>query len=139
MKNKKTNIYSLPFGVGIGGLMSIVSTILGALIIAWIIEKEWITDSSVNLWFVALILIASFVGAGTATGIIKNKRMIVCLLSGLVYLLLLLACNSLFFGGQYNGIMETMLVVFAGCTSMGLLGLKKDKKHRTAKHKLRNS
>lgn len=119
---------NIPKGIAIGLAVSMIWTLLGTAIAAWLLASEKIGEGSERYIILTLLLASSVLGALTSFGIIKQKRFPVCLISGGVYLLSLLAINALFFHGTYSGIVESTLVILAGVLSVVILGLKGDKK-----------
>jgi dolichol kinase len=59
--------------------------------------------------------------------------MFVCLISGMIYFCVLLSITALCFGGQYQGIGVTGLVVLCGSCCAGLMGLREKKQGRKGK------
>lgn len=105
---------SIPGGLAVGAAISLGLTLLLALLIAKLVDAETLPHSSIGYCVLVLLLVASFSGAAAAQGRVKHRRAMVCMLSGLVYMLLLLSMTALFFGGQYTGVGVTALLVFAG-------------------------
>lgn len=114
----------MPGGLAVGAGVSLGVTLLFALVLAKLVDSERMAFESIGYGIMALLLAASFLGALTAFGRIRRQRLLVCGLSGLVYFGLLLSITALFFGGQYDGVGVTALLVLAGCMSAGLLGLR---------------
>lgn len=106
---------SMPAGLALGGAVSLGITILGAVIAGKLLDGEVIPQSAIGYAAMAILLLASLAGALTACGKIKRQRLVVCLASGGIYYALLLSMTALFFGGQYNGMGVTALMVLAGC------------------------
>lgn len=129
------NIYKFPKGIGIGAAVSIMTTVLGVAIAGWLLSAEKIGESSIGYITVMLLLLSSILGAFTSVCTIKQKRVPVCVITGGVYLLSLLAINALFFHGTYSGVGESALVILAGVLTVAILGLKSDKKHKIKKRK----
>ena len=115
-------------GIGIGLVVSLLCTVLGSAIAAWVLATEKIGEGSVGYVAVILLLLSSMFGALASSTCIQQKRLPVCLLSGGVYLLLLFGINALFFQGVYEGVGESALVILAGVLSVAVLGLKGDKR-----------
>ena len=115
-------------GIGIGLVVSLLCTVLGSAIAAWVLATEKIGEGSVGYVAVILLLLSSMFGALASSTCIQQKRLPVCLLSGGVYLLLLFGINVLFFQGAYRGVGESALVILAGVLSVAVLGLKGDKR-----------
>ena len=76
-----------------------------------------------------ILLAASTIGASISAWKIKRLRLQVCLLSGVAYYAALLCITALFFGGQYQGMGVTALVVLAG-TGVAILLSTREKKTR---------
>ena len=129
-RSSQLDIGILAKGVGIGAVVSIMTTILGSAICAWLLASETIGESSIGYITVTLLLLSSIVGAFTAVCTIKRNRVPVCIISGGIYLLSLLTINALFFQSTYSGVGESALMVFAGVLSVAILGLKSGKKHK---------
>ena len=113
----------------VAGLMAawaagMMVTIIAATISGFLIAKEILMESSVGYCVMALVTLSSAVSAIVAVYKIKRRRLIVCVLAGMIYYGSLLAMTALFFGGQYHGMGVIALLVAAGCGSVVLLELK---------------
>lgn len=126
---------SMPAGIGTGLGISGSITLIGSAVIAWLISGEHLAESAIGYGAMVILLLSSAAGSWAAVLLIKHRRMLVCLISGASYFLLLLACTALFFGGQYQGIGMTALLILAGCGIVILLGLKGEKSGGAARHK----
>ena len=114
---------SLPAGVGIGTAGALGWTLIGACLLAKLIEGETLPETAVGYGAMLILLSASFLGAVLAFRKVKAKRLQVSLLAAAVYYLCLLATTAMFFGGQYTGMGVTALVVFSGSGAAILLGM----------------
>lgn len=113
----------------VAGLMAawaagMMVTIIAATISGFLIAKEILMESSVGYCVMALVTLSSAVSAIVAVYKIKRRRLIVCVLAGMIYYGSLVAMTALFFGGQYHGMGVIALLVAAGCGSVVLLELK---------------
>ena len=91
----------------VAGLMAawaagMMVTIIAATISGFLIAKEILMESSVGYCVMALVTLSSAVSAIVAVYKIKRRRLIVCVLAGMIYYGSLLAMTALFFGGQYH-------------------------------------
>ena len=127
---------SMPAGLAVGAAVSLGITLAGAAILAWLIDKERLDMGSVGYGILAVLLLASFLGALVSFGKIRRRRMVVCLASGAVYLGMLLSITALFFGGQYSGVATTALLILGGSMAAALLGLGPGRGGRGRKIKL---
>ena len=112
---------SMPAGIGMGVIVSVALTLLGAAAVAWLLSSERMETTQIGYGSMITLLLSSSVGAWIASSTVKHRHMVVCLASGGGYYASLLAITALFFGGQYQGMGVTLLVVLAGCASVGLL------------------
>lgn len=135
--NRKTTgtALSMPAGLGMGTLISAGITLLGAMVVAWLVSRETIPESSVGYGTIVILLLSSILGSWAAVKKVKRQRLVVSLLTGLCYFLLLLACTALFFGGQYSGIGVTAIVILASSAAVGLMGLKGEGGHKMKRKK----
>lgn len=124
---------SMPAGLAIGGIWSLVITIVMSAVIAKLIEGEAVGQGSVGYFVISILLIGSITGALMSFGRIKRRRMVVCLISGLIYYCILLSITALCFGGQYQGMGVTGLVVLGGSCCAGLMGMHEKKQGRKGK------
>lgn len=124
---------SMAGGIAVGWGISVLATLLGAMIVAYLLSREMMQMSAVGYGTMIILLGASAAGAALASRCIRRKRLVVCLLSGGIYYVTLLAMTALFFGGQFEGIGVTCLVVMGGSLAVGLMGLKGNSR-RTRRH-----
>lgn len=129
---------SIPAGLAVAAAVSLLVTFAGAAASGYLISKEILQESSIGYCAMVLILMSSAAGAAVAVGKIKKRRVFVCAVSGLIYFGVLLSMTALFFGGQYQGIHVTGLLVLAGCTLVALLGLKHEKAPKYRRRKVSN-
>lgn len=123
--NKKVSgtARSVPAGIGIGTAVSLAITLAGALLTAWLVSTEKISEEAIGYGSMIILLAASTAGAYTAQALIKHQRLLMCVLAAICYFISLIAVTALFFGGQYQGIGVTALVIAAGAAIVVLTGL----------------
>ena len=118
---------SMPAGIAIGCVVSLLLTLAGSSLAAKLISDEILKDTAIGYGSMLIVLLASALGAVTAISRVKRRYLQVCLLSGVSYYGLLLCITALFFGGQYQGMGVTAMLVLAGVGSVVLLGTKEKK------------
>ncbi len=118
---------SLPGGVLLGSAMSLLWTIAASVILAKLMETETLREASIGYGSMVILLTASMLGSGIAWRRVKRQPVVVCLVTGGTYLLMLMGITALFFGGQYEAVGVTALLVIAGCTVTLLWTMKKRK------------
>lgn len=125
MKNRtvRNTATSVPFGLAMGLAFSLIMTIVGAGITALLVHKEIIPESCIGYGSVVTLIISSIAGALLSVKKIKRLRLQISLASGACYYLLLLCMTALLFGGQYEGMGITALVVLGSCFAVAIVGL----------------
>ena len=123
---------SMPAGIAMGCAVSLLITFAGSLLAAKLISEEVLKDTAIGYSAMFIVMVASAIGTAISEAKVKKMRLQVCLLSGLVYYGSLLGITALFFGGQYQGMGVTALLVLAGTGSVILLGNqnRKQRKYR---------
>lgn len=129
---------TMPVGLTMAALASLGVTFAGAALTGYLISRDLLQESSIGYCAMALILLSSVTGAAVAVGKIKRQRVLVCGISGAIYFAVLLSMTALVFGGQYQGIGVTALLVLAGSVLVVLLGLRGEKKPKYRKRKISN-
>ena len=124
---------SMPAGLAVGGVFSLVITLIFSGIVAKLMDAELLKQESVGYFVIGILLVSSITGAWLSFGKIKRRRMVVCMISGVIYYCILLSITALFFGGQYQGMGVTGLVVLCGSCCAGLMGMHEKKQGRKGK------
>ena len=115
---------SLPAGLAIGAVCSLAATLILTAIL------------KVGYGIMVLLIVSSFAGAMISFGRIKRQRMLVCIVSGVIYFAMLMSMTALFFGGQYSAVGTTALLVLAGSGAAALLGLRQGRGSKRTKIKV---
>ena len=121
---QESGIHRMMKGLIAGAAVSLLMTLMGIAVCAAMISAEMIGPSMGEYGVIAILLIASLIGAKTAIGKVEEKRLITGVSTGCVYLLILFAMTALFFGGQYGRVGETALVVLSGAVAAAITGIK---------------
>ena len=105
---------SMPMGLCIGTTASLGITALSIAMLANLLEKESVSWEAAGYGIMATLILSSFIGAKVSWLKIKHQKVIVSMMSGLLYYGILLSITALFFGGQYEAVGVTFLLVSAG-------------------------
>ena len=134
----KGKTMSVPGGLAISGIISMGITLTGSMLLAAMLDRETITWGQAGYWIMAMLFLASFCSAKVAAAAMKRKRLVVSAMSGGVYWGLLLCVTALFFGGNYEAVIETAAVTIAGsgCAAMVSLPQKSKTGRKRRKRKL---
>ena len=99
-------------------------------------EHTALPVEKVGYGIMVLLIVSSFAGAMISFGRIKRQRMLVCIVSGVIYFAMLMSMTALFFGGQYSAVGTTALLVLAGSGAAALLGLRQGRGAKRTKIKV---
>lgn len=111
---------SIPAGLAIGACSSMGITVLLSVLAAGLVSGERIQEGSIGYLAMFILLVASAAGALVAGNKIKKMRLQVAALSAVIYFCLLLGVTALFFGGQYEGMGVTLVMVLLGSGAGGM-------------------
>lgn len=102
---------SIPKGLTIGAMVSLMITLAAVMLMAKLLNDEYMAYSSIGYSIMVIIMTASFLGAFCAVSKIKRRNLLVSILSGVSYFLILLSITALFFGGKYEAVGVTFILV----------------------------
>lgn len=121
---------SVPGGIAVGVAVGMVTTLMLSLAIALLLNAERITWLQAGYWIMAMLFLTSFLGAKCAYAWIKHQRLLVSVMTGLMYWALLLCFTALFFGGQFGAVLETAGIIGAGSGTAALITMPNPAKYR---------
>lgn len=121
---------SMPKGLFLGATVSLLITILSAVVIAKLVNSEYLSETKIGYGVMIAIMVASYSGAILAAFRVKRRILLVCLLSGILYYLILLSMTALFFGGQYEAVGVTGILVM-GSAILAVFTVLPERKRRT--------
>ena len=114
----------IPLGLAIGVSVSLIVSVLGAAVCAWLISSEKIGQGSISYAALIILALAAVAGAIISAMLTKRLRLQVCMLSGVIYYLALLGTTALFFGGQYQEMGVSAVVILVGSAIVAFLPAK---------------
>lgn len=128
---------SIPAGLASGAAVNVGITGGLTLLMALLLERETISWEQAGYGIMGMILLAAFFGALTACARIRHQRLLVCLMSGGVYFAMLLLVTALFFGGRYQAVGVTALLIAGGCFCPALMTAGKGRGKRSFSSRIR--
>ena len=126
---------TVPVGIALGQLVSLIVTLVGAAILAYLVVSEKVGENSIGYGSMLILLAASALGTWMALASVKRRKLMVCGISAACYYLVLLGMTALFFGGQYEGMGIIALMVLIGSGAVLLLS-SIGKNSRKTRHKI---
>lgn len=119
---------SMPASFAIGEIISLCLTMILSALLAKLISTEKLEWEKAGYGIMAILLIASIVGTKATCLLIKRRKLMSCVVSGVLYWLGLLIITALFYGGQYSGIGVTGIVILCGSAMVCLWELKGERR-----------
>ena len=113
---------SLPAGIGIGAGVAMVISILGAVLLTFLLAGEQLAVESMNIGVLVILFVSSFLGTWVAAFCCKHHRLVVCLITAAVYLLTWMGMNAMFLGGEFSGVGSGLLVVVIAGIAAAFIG-----------------
>ena len=126
-------------GLMLGLLVSILLMLAICLIATGLVAGEKLGQQQMGYGACIALLISGFAGAWTSAQIINEKRILICIISGGVYFLFLLCVTAIFFGGNFQNIWTTGLMILGTNMAAAFVGLKrKPRSYKGHKRYLKN-
>lgn len=122
MQNKVTGrASSIPAGLAVGALISILVTVGICVIGGWMIGSEMMEQNKIGYCSITALLASSILGSMVASKKVQRKRLLVTLVSGGIYYAVLVAITIIFFDGSFQGMGVTFITVLVGVLVSALL------------------
>ena len=115
---------SIQMGIIWSAAISLCSTVLAILLLGWLVSEEKIKWEDVGYGIMVITLLSSFLGALIACIKVRRRMLLVSMVSGILYLGVLLSIAELFFGGVSS---ETWIIsgmIMSGSLCAGLLRMR---------------
>ena len=127
---------SVPGGLATGVTIGLGITLITSYLAAFMASRELLDRGAFGYCAIAVLLLASFVDAKIAVAKIKKMPLKMAAASGLLLYVLLLSLTALFFGGQYDAMGATLIVVLIGSGAGGVLCPGKPGRGKRKYHKI---
>lgn len=128
---------SMPYGLLMGWLVSLVLTVLACGILAWLILEEKAGWEAMGYGAMMTLPAAAYLGSAVACKLIMSRKLLVCILSGVIYLCSLTAITALLFGGGIEGIWLTGMLTAGGSGTAALVHCAEKRDRRRGRKKRR--
>ena len=126
---------SMPLGLAAGTAVGLLITIVFAVAMTQLVLGGKLEEEAMGYGAMMAIPVSAAMAALVSFAIVKRRRMQVCMLTGMAYLLSLVAINVLFFGGQFQGLVVTIMLILLGSGGVGALGLREGKRSGKRRHR----
>ena len=120
---------SMAKGVLVGTIAALVITIAVALLLTQLILSDKMDFTVLGYSAMIMLPLASAVSALISVGIVKRRRMQTAMLAGVAYFVMLSLINFIFFGGHFDGLLVTILLILGGAFCVGIWGIRGERGH----------
>lgn len=125
-RQRKGNI-SMTSSVIIGVVIAVLFTIAAAALIALLVTNEQLPLGSLGYGVVAIWVVSALLGGSTAGKTATEKKLVACLVTCGVYLLLLLGISITLFDSIGQSVWVGILSIIIGCGGAVLVALRPKK------------
>lgn len=128
---------SLGGGIAAGVAAALSLTLLLGALLAFFISREVVQQECLGYGVMIILFLAAALGSRLAYGRVQHQRPLVFLLTASSYLVSLTAITALFFGGRFEGIFPTAMLIIGGSGAAFLLpgqGREPGKHRKFSKH-----
>lgn len=108
-------------GIAMGVGVSLLICVIGGLVCAWMVGAGRLEEGMVGYAAMIIWLLSAFGGSILAGTTVRDKLLVVCLLTGLVFYVVLILINFGFYGGEMEGMLPALGVILGGSGGAGLI------------------
>lgn len=136
MKRNQSKATSVPITIGVGLLLSLIITVLAAVLIAMMVISERMEPGHIYFGSAATLLLASFIGALYVVLMMGEKKLLFSMVTGVAYFLVQICVSMLFFDGMIANVWQALILVIGGSFSAGIIKMnsKKNSYRKWKKH-----
>lgn len=129
---------SMPVGLAMGWITQMLVTVLACVLLAMLILNGRAGWEAMGYGVMVILLLSAYLGAATACSQIGRRKLLICGISGGIYLLTLVAMVVLFFDGRFDAIWVPALLVAGGAATAALIHCREKwvKSHRRKRKRL---
>ena len=136
MKRNQSKATSVPITIGVGLLLSLIITVLAAVLIAMMVISERMEPGHIYFGSAATLLLASYIGALYVVLMMGEKKLLFSMVTGVAYFLVQVCVSMLFFDGMIANVWQALILVIGGSFSAGIIKMnsKKNSYRKWKKH-----
>lgn len=127
MKRNQSKATSVPITIGVGLVLSLIITVLAAVLIAMMVISERMEPGHIYFGSAATMLLASFIGALYVVLMMGEKKLLFSMVTGGAYFLVLVCVSMLFFDGMIANVWQALILVIGGSFSAGIIKMNSKK------------
>ena len=126
-KKAKGTATAIPIGVLWGVIISLLMTIISALMLTWLTLNGITDQEKLGYSIMVSILLATMIGSFVSSTLVKRRKLLICWVTGMAYYITLLGINALLLGRNFQGVIAEGLLITAGSLISGILQFMKQR------------
>lgn len=126
-KKAKGTATAIPIGVLWGVIISLLITIISALMLTWLTLNGITDQEKLGYSIMVSILLATMIGSFVSSTLVKRRKLLICWVTGMAYYITLLGINALLLGRNFQGVIAEGLLITAGSLISGILQFMKQR------------
>jgi putative membrane protein (TIGR04086 family) len=126
-KKAKGTATAIPIGVLWGAIISLLITIISALMLTWLTLNGITDQEKLGYSIMVSILLATMIGSFVSSTLVKRRKLLICWVTGMAYYITLLGINALLLGRNFQGVIAEGLLITAGSLISGILQFMKQR------------
>ena len=111
---KQGNRMQGPTAVLLGIGVSVVATVLGAALVAYLVHTEVLGQANVRLWLMVTLMLSAAIGSIVSSTGYRDKKIIGSTAAGVGYFAILILTNAFLFDGEFTGFWLSLLMIVVG-------------------------
>lgn len=132
-KGRKTEVGSIPAGVGMGLLIAVIASLLSAGAFSALIQNGTVQEDVSGIWAIVTLAISALLGCLLAARSVGQKYAVISAVTAGAFGFILLGCGILFFNEPFHGLGRNLLSVLVGGATASVFSLRKSDKRRKVK------
>lgn len=126
-KKAKGTATAIPIGVLWGAIISLLMTIISALMLTWLTLNGITDQEKLGYSIMVSILLATMIGSFVSSTLVKRRKLLICWVTGMAYYITLLEINALLLGRNFQGVIAEGLLITEGSLISGILQFMKQR------------
>lgn len=104
-----------------GVFASMLSTMILCGILAYFIVSERISENSIGYGVMVILFASSMLGGCITKKLGRNRGILCCIASGIIFLFVLAGVTALFFDGKFRGVIPNISMILCGSAVAAIL------------------
>ena len=104
-----------------GVVASMLSAVILCGVLAYLVASERISENSIGYGVMAILFVSSLLGGCISKYRERNRGILCCVVSGIMFLFVLVGVTALFFDGEFRGVIPNTSMILCGSAVAAIL------------------